>query len=109
LKLLTTIFAFYILALSTIPCCVFDNCPEDKTELAQKDIEHKTGDEDGRGICSPFFNCGSCAVGFTNTVKYFELPTQPTLVSIPKKYVHFTQTLQTNSLSTIWQPPKNNV
>jgi len=109
LKLLTTIFAFYILALSTIPCCVFDNCPEDQIETTYLTTEHESSDDDGCGTCSPFFNCGSCTVGFTNYVTYTSLPKQQIFASDSKKYSYYKQTFNTNFSSTIWQPPKNNV
>ncbi|HWR32421.1 MAG TPA: DUF6660 family protein, partial [Chitinophagaceae bacterium] len=57
------ILAFYIILLAVAPCCVFDNCPDDKTEQAKN---HDQGDDDCGG-CSPFFNCEGCA---TATIAY---------------------------------------
>ncbi len=106
MKLLTTIFAFYILALSTIPCCVFDNCPEDQIETTYLTSEHESGDDDGCGTCSPFFNCGSCTVGFANTVKLIEISKEPLHNRISIKHISFNQSLHSSPFGAIWQPPK---
>jgi len=47
------ILALYLILLAAIPCCSFDDCPDDKTEQT---ANHENGDQDC-GSCSPFFNC----------------------------------------------------
>lgn len=110
MKFFVTIFAFYLLALATMPCCIFDNCPKDETEISEKNANQKNGDDDGCGVCSPFFNCGSCAVGFTAPVKFSDLSHTITVISTNiKKNIPYNQSLEDSDLSAIWQPPKNTV
>lgn len=59
MKVLAIILSIYVVLLATMPCCVFDNCPDDKN-MAEQSSQHDQGDEDGCGTCSPFFNCSSC-------------------------------------------------
>ena len=62
MKVFAFILAAYLLFLFAIPCCTFDNCPEDQIAL-QSDQEK---DDDDCGSCSPFFTCTGCS-GFTVT------------------------------------------
>ena len=64
MKVFAFILAAYLLFLFAIPCCTFDNCPEDKIAL-QSDHEE---DDDDCGSCSPFFTCTGCS-GFTVTAE----------------------------------------
>jgi hypothetical protein len=50
MKVIAFILAAYLLFLFAIPCCTFDNCPEDKTA---QEANHEKGDGDC-GSCSPF-------------------------------------------------------
>lgn len=52
----------YLSALLVFPCCAVDDCPDDKP-LTEQAADHRSGDEDDCGTCSPFFNCESCASG----------------------------------------------
>jgi hypothetical protein len=93
------ILAFYIIVLAAVPCCIIDNCPEDKTEQAEK---HESGDDDC-GSCSPFFSCEGCAGA---TIAY--QPAQFEFIS-PESSLIYT-TYQQSFLSEVdldfWQPPK---
>lgn len=60
MKVIAFILSAYLLFLFAVPCCSFDNCPEEKT--AQQ-TDHEKGDGDC-GTCSPFFTCTGCS-GFT--------------------------------------------
>ena len=63
MKVIAFILAAYLLLLIATPCCVFDNCPEEK--IGQNiNYENKDGDCSN---CSPFFTCTGCA-GFTLTI-----------------------------------------
>jgi hypothetical protein len=98
LKTILYIFTAYILVLSSVPCCSFDDCPDDKQENTSP---HDAGDDDC-GTCSPFFNCEGCAtavIGFGNM-----------LVSIETDDKKIYSTFSTPGLShqhiEFWQPPK---
>jgi hypothetical protein len=99
MKVIAFILSAYLLFLFTIPCCSFDNCPDEK--MAQEE-EHKKGDGDC-GSCSPFFTCTGCS-GFTvldqhNHIEIVSIVSGPQyagyiLSSIPDVHYDF------------WQPPK---
>lgn len=105
MKLAGYILAFYLLLLSAVPCCAFDDCPDDKTELlagAQQAGDHEQGDDDC-GTCSPFFSCEGCAAA---TISYqpisFEFSFPPVLL------VHavYLQSFLPSVEYEFWQPPK---
>jgi hypothetical protein len=105
MKIWGYILAFYLILLSVVPCCSFDDYPEDKTDLsagAEQTTNHEAGDEDC-GSCSPFFSCDGCA---TATVDF--QPTNFDLVSLQDSPV-YTSYLEI-SLPRVdydfWQPPK---
>jgi hypothetical protein len=104
-KLLSYILAFYLILLSAVPCCAFDNCPDDKMDLSagsEQAEKHENGDDDC-GSCSPFFSCEGCA---TATVSFepvqFEIVPTP-LVSV---YTGYIQTSLPQIGYDFWQPPK---
>ena len=63
MKVIAFILSAYLIFLFAVPCCSFDNCPE---ELTMQQADHEENDEDC-GTCSPFFTCTSCS-GFTVSV-----------------------------------------
>ena len=90
-----------MLMLAVFPCCVVDDCPDDKTETAQI-ADHKNGDEDC-GNCSPFFNCESCAaVSVTIETVHFEIISLPA----PQVYTGFTSSKIPEVHYEFWQPPR---
>ncbi len=101
LKLFGYILSFYLVILSVIPCCAFDDCPDDKTGTAQTG-NHENGDDDC-GTCSPFFNCEGCA-----SVTISVDATYCTVVQIPvkKEYTDFISPLIPDVHYDFWQPPK---
>lgn len=99
MKLAGYILAFYLVLLATVPCCSFDDCPDDKTGQA---ANHEKGDADC-GNCSPFFSCEGCATASDNTmIAAFTL--SPLL--IPKTYTEFNQPFVADVHYDFWQPPK---
>ena len=93
------ILAFYLILLAAIPCCTFDDCPDDKTGQT---ANHESGDEDC-GACSPFFNCEGCATASDHTIiASFTL----TPLSTPKSYTEFNQPFVADVHYDFWQPPK---
>ena len=99
MKVIAFILSAYLLFLFAIPCCAFDNCPEDKTA---QETDHEKGDGDC-GSCSPFFTCTGCS-GFTVSFENTDIQMIPhfsthqyagyIISSIPDVHYDF------------WQPPK---
>jgi hypothetical protein len=99
MKLAGHILAFYLLLLSGIPCCVFDNCSSDETaQTANQENEDKDC-----GNCSPFFSCEGCAAA---TIACEPVATGMSPVQQSAVFTGYIQ----NSLPSIeygfWQPPK---
>jgi hypothetical protein len=107
MRLMTAILSFYLMLLTVLPCCAFDNCPEDReqSETACQTNTHQGGDKDGCGSCSPFFNCHHCA-GFNFSAKTVAFQTQ-TIETPPAKPVAAEDNFHLSSYQgTIWQPPR---
>jgi hypothetical protein len=97
-KIFAFIFSFYILFLSTVPCCALDNC---KNETHQ--INNKHNNNDGCKNCSPFNQCGNCA-GFAFSLDVFRIDKPSQLIQQT-----FSNTIQHNLpqfFSSFWQPPR---
>jgi hypothetical protein len=68
-------FAIFLLLITAIgsftPCCQSDDCAEETIST-----HHSPGQEDEKGICSPFFACGTCspAIVITNLPVLIEVP-----------------------------------
>ncbi|MCX6317863.1 MAG: hypothetical protein NTW29_11270 [Bacteroidetes bacterium] len=99
MRIIGFIWAIYILLLAAIPCCAFDDCPDDKPLSA---ASHEQGDNDC-GNCSPFFNCEGCATATAEVeLLSFDIP------RIPVSAVHtgyIPQTTQSVHFD-FWQPPR---
>lgn len=93
------ILAFYLILLAAIPCCSFDDCPDDKMEQS---TNHQNGDEDC-GNCSPFFSCDGCATATENSLLVsFQLES----LSTPKPSTEFIQPYLLDVHYDFWQPPQ---
>ena len=93
------ILAFYLILLSAVPCCSFDDCPDDKTELA---TNHENGDEDC-GNCSPFFSCEGCAMA---TIVYHPVQFEFSSLQASPVYSTYLQLSLPQVDYDFWQPPK---
>jgi hypothetical protein len=95
------ILSVYMLLLAVLPCCAFDDCPEDKIQKEQA-ANHENGDEDC-GTCSPFFNCEGCASA-TATIDHVYY----NIISLPVKQVYtgFLSPYIRDIHYDFWQPPK---
>ena len=102
-KFISFILSFYILALTIVPCCLYDNCPEDKAKTEQTS-NHKTGDDDGCGSCSPFFSCEGClsASNIAEPVTF----TPHIFLAGGKNYSSLVQSILSYDFHSIWQPPQ---
>ncbi|MEO7984487.1 MAG: DUF6660 family protein [Bacteroidota bacterium] len=99
MKLTGYILAFYLILLAAIPCCAFDNCPDDK---AGTTADHENGDSDC-GNCSPFFNCEGCATAtITNELPPFEMAA---IINL-QVYTIYIQTQLPQVDYDFWQPPR---
>jgi hypothetical protein len=93
------ILAFYIILLAAVPCCVIDNCKDEKTEQA---AGHEKGDKDC-GSCSPFFSCEGCA---TATVVYEPAEFEFAALQVLPVYTGYKQTSLPETHLEFWQPPR---
>lgn len=103
----TIALSIYIAFLAGMPCCIFDNCPDDKiaVEHHEDESDHQNGDEDGCGTCSPFFNCSTCNSLFiaSNYSINLSIPLSMDAKTTRSKYL---SVIPKNPLVKIWQPPK---
>ena len=101
MKLAGWILTLYLTLLAVIPCCAFDDCPEDKTQT-ELPADHEKGDEDC-GNCSPFFNCSGCASSSINVPTIsFHLNS----IVAPRSYTNFIHPYIPEVHYDFWQPPK---
>jgi hypothetical protein len=99
MKIAGYILAYYLILLAAVPCCAFDNCPEDKTELAAR---HET-EEDDCGTCSPFFNCEGCSA---SSIAYEPAPIGIAALKALTVHSVYIQSSLPNIDYDFWQPPK---
>lgn len=99
MKIVGYILSLYLILLSTVPCCAFDDCPDDKTEQT---TAHEKGD-DGCGNCSPFFSCEGCSTATINfhTSEIEIIPLQLSTVHTFHREPHLPRVDY-----DFWQPPK---
>lgn len=102
LKLLSLIFAFYILLLSAAPCCMADECTEEY-EQTHSEADDCKDEKETNKTCHPFTICGSCP-GFTISTGVQTLET-PVFLNKPV-YTGFIPFYFPQMLSSFWQPPK---
>ena len=98
-KLIGYILSFYIILLATIPCCAFDNCPDEKKEMSSN---HQSGDEDC-GNCSPFFNCEGCS---TATISMESPSYSLPALQVLSGYTSYVRRDLPDTDFDVWQPPK---
>jgi hypothetical protein len=106
MKVFAFILSAYLLFLFAVPCCSFDNCPDDKTEQT---AGHEKGDrpalpEGGDcGSCSPFFTCTGCS-GVIVAHENNNIGITPVFVSHP--YAGYILSSIPDVHYEFWQPPK---
>jgi hypothetical protein len=99
MKIAGYILAFYLILLAAVPCCAFDDCPDDKVETT---ANHEKGDEDC-GSCSPFFSCEGCA---TVSIAYEIVPLEINALKVSPTYTIYIQEQLPTADHDFWQPPK---
>jgi hypothetical protein len=102
MKLVHYILAAYLILLAAVPCCAFDDCPDDKTTIAHT-ADHERGDDDDCGNCSPFFNCEGCASVTINVQSIsFAVPAPQQ----KRVYARFIPSMIPDAHYDFWQPPR---
>jgi hypothetical protein len=94
------ILSFYLLLLTAVPCCQFDDCSEDQSsaQTPQHPREEKQS-----GSCSPFFSCQGCA-----SIIISSEPVCATAIFFPEKpaYSQFVSPFIETVHFDFWQPPQ---
>ncbi len=94
--------SIYILLLTGIPCCAYENCEDGHTELAGGQTQgHDEGQDKGCGTCSPFF-CHSCSGCIIATIHYEPAPVK---VQGEKVYNAIIRVFTPQYVPFLWQPP----
>ena len=99
MKVIAFILSAYLLFLFAVPCCSFDDCPDEKIEQT---ADHESGDGDC-GSCSPFFTCTGCSgviVSFENN----NIEIAPVIIC--HQYTGFVLSSIPDVHYDFWQPPK---
>jgi len=99
MKVIVFILAAYLLLLIATPCCVFDNCPQEKTGQS---TNHESKDGDCTN-CSPFFTCTGCT-GFTISIA--DINTEIIPFFLDNQYAGYTVSFMPDVHYDFWQPPK---
>ena len=102
MKTLCFILSIYVIFLSTVNCCLDDNCT-DEIEIEQTDNhsqDHKEGD---CKTCSPFLNCGTCS-GFIFTSLQIDII--EILFQKDKSVAVYKSHFSNKFFNKFWQPPK---
>jgi hypothetical protein len=96
MKWLILFLSFVVMAGSFMPCCPLDNYQEEITSGKQQGHE--------KGMCSPFFACGSCA-GFVQLAKHVSVP----VLSVEQTVHHerIATSFVSGYYSSFFQPPRS--
>ncbi|MBC7874893.1 MAG: hypothetical protein H7Y01_12900 [Ferruginibacter sp.] len=105
MKLTGYILAIYLLLLAAIPCCAFDDCPEDEMNQspATEQAAGQESEDEDCGTCSPFFSCEGCA---TATIAFEPPQLEIAAFKITSVYTNYIQTALPTIDYEFWQPPK---
>lgn len=105
MRLIITIWTFYLMALSSLSCSDGRNkCDKSiaKIEIVQSH-DHNADTDDS---CSPFCYCSCCSISLNSFVfKSFEIKS-PKFNFVGKKIIIRDYSLVSNYYGNIWQPPK---
>ena len=105
MKIVGFLLAFYLILLSAIPCCAYDNCAEDKADLSagtEQTANHQEKEDDCNN-CSPFFNCAACA---TATISFEPVLFEIFPINTTSVYTGYLQSAISTVEYDFWQPPK---
>ncbi|MFC6859601.1 MULTISPECIES: DUF6660 family protein [Flavobacteriaceae] len=102
MKLLTFIFALYVLTLNAFPCSDTDAfCDNSQTEvMATYNLDHNHSASE---LCPPFCTCHCCHV---HTVEFASVNFKPINTEISSKvFLHF-ESLGEEPISSLLDPPR---
>lgn len=98
--------AFYVLALSCIPCQ--DDVTDGNAVVTTTVSKAGDGHRQVVDLCSPLCICACCASVTVSTVVAI-LPESPVMQLIPSAGFSYLQTLSAGDRAGIWQPPQRRV
>lgn len=102
MKIIYLLLSVYVVVLTSVPCCVEDNC-KDEVKTEQTDPDHHHEDTDKCKDCSPFFTCSACSSFAFN---HHIVSIQPVLNFIEKKHKTYLTSWPNSFYTEFWQPPK---
>lgn len=88
--------------LFVVPCCAFDDCPEEK-QTTEQTGKHERGDKDDCGTCSPFFSCESCA---SVTINIQNIYFNDTPADVKQVYAVYISKSIPDVHYDFWRPPR---
>lgn len=105
MKWILTIWAFYLLALSSLPCSdVSNECNDTNVSFTTAQAHEHSQDTDDQ--CSPFCYCNCCRVNVAS-FQFASLDFKPVRTPFDvKKIVIREFNFVSNYFGNIWQPPK---
>lgn len=104
MKIVGFLLAIYLIFLSAIPCCAYDNCANDKADLSagtEQTANHQ--EKEDCNNCSPFFNCAGCA---TATISFEPVLFEIFPINTTSVYTGYLLTAFSTVEYDFWQPPK---
>ncbi|MBK7432994.1 MAG: hypothetical protein IPI66_03235 [Chitinophagaceae bacterium] len=106
MKLLTILFAFYLLLFPLFPCMESEKCTDEPAAVSHytsnRDHDQQNGEED----CGPFCGCACCGHLVTSNLQpnVNNQYQQPALLKQALFYHNIS--LSSDYFGNIWQPPK---
>lgn len=104
LKTLAIILSLIVTMMSSLPCCLYDNCPGDK-EHAEQTVDHEDHEEEG-GRCTPFCVCATCSVPLSQISRFEHEWVTPLVVESKTRFLLLEQRFSSSFFHSFWQPPK---
>lgn len=107
LKTLAIILSLIVTMMSSLPCCLYDNCPGDK-EHAEQTTGHEEHQEEA-GRCTPFCVCATCSVPLSQISRFEPVWELPFVIESKTRFLILEQRLSPSFFHSFWQPPKLSV
>ncbi len=104
MKLLTLIWALYLVALSLAPCSDAVNNCEDNAIVEQTDNHDHNKDQDDN--CTPFCHCACCSINIAVYNFSLEEALRTPEYFVEKKTIFRDISHTADYYGNIWQPPK---
>jgi hypothetical protein len=98
--LIALLLSLLVVVGSIIPCCLWDNCGDEKAAI---ELSGQENDNEDEANCSPFAACSACN-GFIPITRLFRLVPAPSTASIYNDQP--VAGYSAGHLSSFWQPPR---